>query len=410
MRAFRLLQTFLGLAPLATANIVTFSPSTTHPNLTYSVTVPDTTTQQNGGAIYLQIRAPRSLQWVALGQGTGMAGANIFVVYAGASATNLTLSPRLGRGHIEPQYTELANATLLPSSSLTDDTIEANILCTNCLASWSSPSSTRYPPSAPSAPFIWAYHTGDPLPSASPQETITIHTEMGSTTLDLTKAQFSAPSPENATNTEFNPFNPTSASTTSTPQNHSGTSLPSPTKTRSLLIVHGTLMALAFLLCFPLFALPIPLGVRYNIPALHAPLQLFTLCLVIVGLGTGVYLATTVSTLKHAHPIIGIILVGVLVLFQPLAGYLQHRHWRREGAKSVFGYVHRWVGRGAIVLGMVNGGLGFGLAGRGMGGVGSRNVPVAGVVVYCVVAGLVCAVYVVGVVWGKTKFIRVYVQ
>ncbi|OJK01289.1 iron reductase domain protein [Aspergillus aculeatus ATCC 16872] len=403
MRAFRLLQTFLGLAPLATANIVTFSPSTTHPNLTYSVTVPDTTTQQNAGPIYLQIRAPRSLQWVALGQGTGMAGANIFVVYAGASATNLTLSPRLGRGHIEPQYTDLANATLLPSSSISDDTIEANILCTNCLASWATPSSTTYSPSSSSAPFIWAYHTGDPLPSASQQETITIHTEMGSTTLDLTKAQFSPPDNASPQDAEFNPFNPTSASTSTTTQSAAENTLPSPTKTRAILIVHGTLMGLAFLLFFPLFALPIPLGLKYNIPALHAPLQLFTLCLIVVGLGTGVYLATTVSTLKHAHPIIGMILVGVLVLFQPVAGYLQHRHWRREGAKSVFGYVHRWVGRGAIILGMVNGGLGFALAGRGMGGIGSRNVPVAGVVVYCVVAGVVFAVYVVGVVWGKTK-------
>ncbi|PYH85570.1 CBD9-like protein [Aspergillus uvarum CBS 121591] len=318
-------------APLATANIVTFTPSTSHPNLTYSVTVPDTTTQQNAGPIYLQIRAPRTLQWVALGQGSRMAGANIFVVYTSASGTNLTLSPRLGRGHIEPQYTDLANATLLPSSSVTDDTIEATIRCTNCLASWSSPSDTSYAPTATAAPFIWAYHTGSPLNSSSPEETITIHTDMGSTTLDLSHAQFALPEHTNST---FNPFALTSQSTA--PEQGRNT-LPSPTKTRAILIVHGTLMATAFLLCFPLFALPIPLGVKYNIPGLHAPLQLFTLCLTIIGLGTGVYLATTVSTLKHAHPIIGIILVGALVLFQPLAGYLQHRHWKREAAKSVFG-------------------------------------------------------------------------
>ncbi|PYI25621.1 CBD9-like protein [Aspergillus indologenus CBS 114.80] len=389
MRAFRLLQTVLGLA---TANIATFAPSTTHPNLTYSVTVPDTTTQHNAGPIYLQIRAPRTLQWVALGQGSRMAGANILVVYTDASGTNLTLSPRLGRGHIEPQYTDLANATLLPSSRVTDDTIEANIQCTNCLASWLSASETSYPPTSTAAPFIWAYHTGRALNSSSVQEPITIHSEMGSTTLDLSQAQFSLP--ENTTTTDLNPFALTS---TQSPAPQTGKStLPSPAKTRALLIVHGTLMATAFLLCFPLFALPIPLGVKYNIATRHAPLQLFTLALVITGLGTGVYLATTVSTLQHAHPVIGLILVGVLVLFQPLAGYLQHRHWKREAAKSVFGYVHRWVGRGAIVLGMVNGGLGFGLAGRGMGGVGSRNVPVAAVVVYSVVAGVVFVVCLVG--------------
>ncbi|RAH77141.1 CBD9-like protein, partial [Aspergillus japonicus CBS 114.51] len=379
------------------ANIASFTPSTTHPNLTYSVTVPDTTTQHNAGPIYLQIRAPRTLQWVALGQGSRMAGANILVVYTDASGTNLTLSPRLGRGHIEPQYTDLAHATLLPSSSVTDDTIEANIQCTNCLASWAAPSDTSYAPASTAAPFIWAYHTGRALNSSSVQETLTIHSDMGSTTLDLSHAQFSAA--EN-NSTDLNPFALTS---TQPPTPQTGNDTHPQTKTRAILIVHGTLMATAFLLGFPLFALPIPLGVQYNIATRHAPLQLFTLALVITGLGTGVYLATTVSTLKHAHPVIGLILVGVLVLFQPVAGYLQHRHWKREAAKSVFGYVHRWVGRGAIILGMVNGGLGFGLAGRGMGGVGSRNVPVAAVVVYSVVAGVVFVGYVVGVVWGKTK-------
>ncbi|RAL12826.1 cytochrome and DOMON domain-containing protein [Aspergillus homomorphus CBS 101889] len=390
MRTIRLLQTLLGLAttaPLTTANIVSFSPSSSHPDLTYSITVPETTTQENAGPIYLQIRAPATMQWVALGQGTRMAGSNIFVVYA-ASSTELTLSPRLGLGHIEPEYTQLAHASLLPSSNITDGIMTANIACTNCLSSWSSPSETTYAPDSSSAPFIWAYHSGDSLNTTSVTSPIVIHTEMGSTTVDLRAAQFSAPSTTTTTttnNTDFNPFalpstnSTTTTTTTTTPQPSSAS------KTHSLLITHAVMMSLAFTLLYPLAALPIPLGLTYNIPKTHAPLQLFTTILTLVGLGTGVYLADETATFKHAHPIIGIILVGVLVLFQPLAGYLQHRHWKREAAKSVFGYMHRWVGRGAIVLGMVNGGLGFWFAG----GVGSPKVSVAGVVVYSVVAGVV---------------------
>ncbi len=46
----------------------------------YSVGVPSASAQSNSGNIYFQIQAKTSYQWVALGQGTGMIGANIFVM------------------------------------------------------------------------------------------------------------------------------------------------------------------------------------------------------------------------------------------------------------------------------------------------------------------------------------------
>jgi hypothetical protein len=66
-----------------------------------------------------------------------------------------------------------------------------------------------------------------------------------------------------------------------------------------------------------------------------------------------------------AHCIIGLLTTSMIILLQPALGILQHRHFKKTGKKSWWGYVHRWNGRVAIVLGMINQGLGFQLAGIG---------------------------------------------
>jgi hypothetical protein len=48
-----------------------------------------------------------------------MAGANIFVVYA-LSATNITLSPRLVTGHVEPQFNPDAQVSPLDGSGISN--------------------------------------------------------------------------------------------------------------------------------------------------------------------------------------------------------------------------------------------------------------------------------------------------
>lgn len=56
----------------------------------------------------------------------------------------------------------------------------------------------------------------------------------------------------------------------------------------------------------------------------------------------------------------------------------------------MMGSSHRWLGRSAIILGIVNGGLGFHTAGI----FGSANVPRWSVIVYATVAGLTFSSYV----------------
>jgi hypothetical protein len=62
-----------------------------------------------------------------------MKGANIFVMYADASGSNVTLSPRLGVGHVEPESDTTANVTLLDGSGISNGIMTANVKCKSAL-------------------------------------------------------------------------------------------------------------------------------------------------------------------------------------------------------------------------------------------------------------------------------------
>ena len=66
-----------------------------------------------------------------------------------------------------------------------------------------------------------------------------------------------------------------------------------------------------------------------------------------------------------AHVVIGLLATSLIIVVQPVMGALQHRHFKKTEGKSMYGYIHRWTGRVAIVLGMINQGLGFQLVGLG---------------------------------------------
>ncbi|PWY68956.1 CBD9-like protein [Aspergillus sclerotioniger CBS 115572] len=211
MHTSRLLQGLVLTPSLVTANILTYSPPS-EPALTYSVTIPDTTTAANSGPIYLQISAPTTLQWASLGQGTQMDSANIFILYA-ASPTNITLSPRssMDGGQSEPQYNPLASLTLLPGSGINNGKMTANIRCMNCLSAWptlsSSNSSSVYTldPNGTSTAWFWASKSGPPVNNSDPSADLAMHDDKGTMQLDLSLAQF--PVSKNVSlDLSYNPF------------------------------------------------------------------------------------------------------------------------------------------------------------------------------------------------------------
>ncbi|KAL4993323.1 hypothetical protein BDV10DRAFT_199707 [Aspergillus recurvatus] len=352
----------LGLCSFVGAQINTFSPGG-QSEIFYSITAPKSTVSSGSGSILFQIRAPTTLQWVALGQGTQMAGADIFVLYS-SSSDNVTISPRLGTGHVPPRYNRDAHLSLLGGSGVQNGVMTANVRCDTCNYSASSS-------------WIFAYKRGASLGSDSPEADISIHDDFGSTNVALSNAVSTMDNPFLG----YDPRDPVNQPSEVGGDAGSGA---------GILIAHGFVMSIAFVLLFPFFGLLVALPVRGAVARVHAPLQVFTLFLVIAGMGLGIKMGTDSDITDHAHPILGLIVIGLLVLFQPAMGLLQHLHFRRTGKKSIFAILHRWLGRLAIILGIITGGLGFRLAGIES----NPYTPKSAVIAYSVIAGVMGLVYV----------------
>lgn len=98
-------------------------------NVCYSVNIPPQSASSGQGDIYFQIQGPSSKQWIGLGQGAQMMGANIFIMYSDPSGQNVTLSPRLGKRHVMPIYDSEAQVSLLDGSGIANGTMTANVRC-----------------------------------------------------------------------------------------------------------------------------------------------------------------------------------------------------------------------------------------------------------------------------------------
>lgn len=161
---------------------------------------------------------------------------------------------------------------------------------------------------------------------------------------------------------------------------------------------HAAIMCSTFVALMPLGTLLVylPTGSK-RISYIHAPFQIFNACLTIAGLVLGVLLCSPGEPSSY-HAVIGYVIVGFIVLVQPSLGLWQHLLFRKTGLKTTYGVTHRWLGRCIIWLGIINGGLGFYLAGPAP----NNTSPIWGVLVYSGVASLVTIFY--------TKFLIVQSQ
>ncbi|PKY00176.1 CBD9-like protein [Aspergillus campestris IBT 28561] len=366
-----LIFAILAFCSLVLAEPATFRP-TGQSDISFSIAVSGARESSSSDRVFFQIQAPDAIQWVGLGQGKGMKGSNIFVLHNSASSNNVTLSPRSGVGHKQPQYNPDAQVSLLNGSGNRNGILTANVQCDNCLQ-WEGGSLDT---SSSSSPWIFAYKEGQPLNSDNVRENIQFHDMFGGFSVDLTKAKSTSQNPFR----DYNPPRQNSAAINTASKGSGGGN--------AMLIAHGFMMAIAFVLLFPLFALLVPLPIPISVAKIHAPLQVFALALAIAGAGLGIKLWVSGGARKTAHPIIGIVVIALLVLFQPAMGLLQHMHFRRTGGKSPFAYAHRWLGRVLIILGIINGGLGLRLA-----GIGSPGTPKGAMIAYSVIAGIVGLTY-----------------
>lgn len=64
-----------------------------------------------------------------------------------------------------------------------------------------------------------------------------------------------------------------------------------------------------------------------------------------------------ISTINF-HPIIGLVILAIF-FFQPIFGYIHHVHFKRYGRRQIWSYLHLFIGRVLMPLGIINGGLGL---------------------------------------------------
>ncbi|KAH8699119.1 hypothetical protein BGW36DRAFT_426796 [Talaromyces proteolyticus] len=350
------------------AQLQTFMPPGQN-GITYTVNIPQATASSGSGPIFFQLKSTNELQWFAWGQGSRMQGANIFIVYASSDGNNVTVSPRLGVEHVMPLYNSKAQLSVLNGSGISNGVVTANIRCDSCIT-WPGGSEDL---SSSSSTWVWAVKYGSPLNTNSLAASINIHDVEGIAAIDLQQA---------TGGTSDNPFatsNNINSSSSSHPISTVGTG--SLEKRRK---AHAIIMILVFVIFFPSFALMLHIIPYSKIVYVHASFQLFTLALAIAGFGIGISMARSLGFIRMYHPIIGMVTVPCLILFQPAMGFLQHRYFHKTGGKSVFAYLHRWLGRCLIILGVINAGLGFRLT-----GVGLSIAPLGAVIAYSVVAGII---------------------
>ncbi|KAL9121096.1 MAG: hypothetical protein Q9187_002346 [Circinaria calcarea] len=332
-------------------------------NVCYRVNVPPQSASSGQGDIYFQIQGPSSKQWIGLGQGSQMRGANIFIIYSDPSGQNVTLSPRLGEGNFMPLYNSEAQVSLLDGTGIANGTMTANVRCSNC-STWSGGSMDF---SDPESQWIFAVRDGSPISSSDVTANLQQHTIRNGFTLDLTRA---------VGGNSLNPFTSTGVGGSVPISNSSsnGTAASSESSDTANL-AHGIIMSLAFLIFFPFGAL-----------------TLFAYSLALAGFGVGIWIAVTSAQLRMAHPIIGIVVISLL-FFQPILGLVHHMIYRRTHSRTLWARVHIWYGRALMSLGAINGGLGLQLAGD------SGRLEIA----YGVVAGVVFSVYVFVTILGTYK-------
>lgn len=163
-----------------------------------------------------------------------------------------------------------------------------------------------------------------------------------------------------------------------------------------MLIAHGVLAALAFVILFPAGAIAIRLASFPGVVWFHAVFQVFAYLVYIAAFGLGVYIASKMEMLNHHHPIIGIV-VFVLIFLQPIFGFLHHALFKKYQSRTLWSYVHIWLGRIAVTLGIINGGLGLQWA-------DSMNMSSrGGIIAYAVIAVIVWLAWVAAGIIGERR-------
>lgn len=192
----------------------------------------------------------------------------IFMAYSDSTGKNITLSPRLAHGHVEPSYTKNVSLTILPGSGIKDGNFTVNAKCSNC-RKWKGGSIV---PTDTAAKFIYATGPGGNLKSNSLSADVKRHDLYGAFTMDLTKAVGVGGVPV---------VNFADSLGTVQTQDKSDRDYAGP--------AHAILMVGTFLGLMPVAVVLLRV---FNSPKLHGMAQVVSVTIALMGVGVGIYAGT----------------------------------------------------------------------------------------------------------------------
>jgi hypothetical protein len=330
------------------------------------------------GDVFFHMSAYASIQsditafsWMGVGFGSEMKDAFMLIAYPSSNGTGLTISPRIGRGHSEPELLK----DVVVEKIFSDDyapvanqvhrgIMIAHGVCRNC-SKWATGAldleNTRQP-------FIFALGTdpgkGTALQSDDLDAGLRRHSFYGSFFGDMTYA-ISTPEHGRVPPPNDPGAAPSGVSDTNFAYAFSTKAFDTHDDSEWVPVLHGVMMSLAFVLVFPTGALLMRLLRKMGV-LFHAGVQSVGFFLVVVGFGTGVYAGKQYNRTRRlgtGHQVLGLLVFAALFV-QVGLGVAQHGIYRRTKRETMLGFVHRFLGPSIIILGLVNGGLGLDLAGE----------------------------------------------
>lgn len=339
-RKWSLAALLLTVVHVAAFGASTFVSSNSTHNLTFSIVLPDAPRDPDTFGFYLS--APHGNSWIAVGFGDEMNDSFMLVAYTDTSGKNVTLSPRLGTGHVEPSYYKNSTMSIeIKDCAIRDGRYVINAICHSC-RSWRTGSIDF---NSKRQAMIYAVGSDEMRLNSNAQDAgLRRHDYYGTFKIDMVAAKgdpsLFPPKDLSATNsTDFKEHNDHEYSSS----------------------IHRVVMVGTFVALFPIgvFYKTILGNIRW-----HYYTQIFGILVVIVGSGLGVALSRSYERSKHynhPHQLIGVVVL-VLILLQATLGGLHHRIFEAKQKPTIMGIIHRVLGPVAILFGIINGFLGFNFA------------------------------------------------
>jgi hypothetical protein len=300
-------------------------------SIKFTINIPQ---EENSNELYFSMSGPSSCSWLAVGLGSEkMKHALIFMAYADSSGKNVTLSPRLSHGNIEPEYTSDVKLTYLPGTGIFDNITTVNAKCSNC-RQWKGGS---IDPTQTEAKFIWANAGVGNLKSNSLTANVKRHGSYGKFKMDLTQAV--------GLGEAVTPANISSPGSIqiSEKADHDFSSG-----------AHAVIMIFTFVGLMPLAVMILRI---LNSPKWHGVAQTLSATLALIGMALGIKIGTMYNRSKKfntAHQVIGLLVI-LSMIGQFILGFLHHRMYSQTKLPTKLAPIHIWLGRFVILIGIVNG-------------------------------------------------------